>query len=53
MFQKRALRIIDKKPYLYPSNDLFVKHKILKFKDMVKEQSIMILLAYISNALPT
>ena len=38
MFQKRALRIIDKKPYLYPSNDLFIKHKILKFKDMVKEK---------------
>ena len=50
--QKRALRIIDKKPYLYPSNDLFIKHKVLKFKDMVKEQSIMIILAFVNNVLP-
>ena len=52
MLQKRALRIIDKKPYLYPSNDLFIKYKMLKFKDMVKEQSIMIVLAFIKNELP-
>ena len=52
LLQKRALRIINKKPYLYSSNDLFIKHKVLKFKDMVKEQSIMIILAFINNALP-
>ena len=53
LLQKRALRIIDKKPYLYPSNGLFIKHKILKFKDIVREQSIMIVLSYINNALPS
>ena len=52
MLQKRALRIIDKKTYLYPSNDLFIKYKMLKFKDMIKEQSIMIVLAFIKNELP-
>ena len=52
MLQKRALRIIDKKPHLYPSNDLFIKQNVLKFKDMVKEQSIMIILAFVNNALP-
>ena len=43
---------MDKKPYLYPSNGLFVKRKILKLHDIVREQSIMILLAYINNMLP-
>ena len=52
MLQKRTLRIVDRKPYIYPSNELFVKHKILKFKDIVKEQSLMILLAYIKDVLP-
>lgn len=50
--QKRALRIIDKKPYIYPTNSLFIKYNVLKFEDIVKEQCIMILLAYIKNTLP-
>ena len=37
---------------MYPSNDLFIKHKVLKFKDMVKEQSIIIILVFINNDLP-
>ena len=53
LLQKRAVRIIDKKPFLYPSSQLFVKHKILKFHDIVKEQSIMILLAHVNNTLPS
>ena len=52
IFQKRAVRIIDKKPFLYPSNGLFIQHKILKFTDIVKEQSIVILLAHINNTMP-
>ena len=50
--QKRAVRIIDKKPYLYPTNTLFIKYKILKFTDIVREQCILILLAYLNDALP-
>ena len=50
--QKRAIRIIDHKPFLYPTADLFIKYKILKFPDIVKEQSIMIMLAYINKSLP-
>ena len=50
--QKRAIRIIDKKPYRYPSNELFIKHKILKFPDIVKEQCILILLGYLNDTLP-
>ena len=53
LLQKRAVRIIDKKPYLYPTNSLFIKHNILKFDDIVKEQCIMILLAYVKNTLPS
>ena len=53
MMQKRALRIIDKKHFIYPTNELFIKHKLLKFNDIIKEQSIMILLAYLKETLPT
>ena len=52
LLQKRAVRIIDKKPYLYPTNSLFIKYNILKFEDIVREQCIMILLAHIRNTLP-
>ena len=51
-FQKRAVRIIDKKPFRYPTGMLFKKYKILKFPDIVKEQSIMILLSFINRTLP-
>ena len=50
--QKRALRIIDKKPYLFPSNELFVKYKLLKLPELVTEQSIVILLAHLNGKLP-
>ena len=50
--QKRAIRIIDHKPFLYSTKNLFAKYKILKFPDLVKEQSIMILLGYINETLP-
>ena len=46
--QKRAIRIIDNKPYFYPTNNLFIKYSILKFPDIVKQQNIMILLAYLN-----
>ena len=52
ILQKRAVRIIENKPYLFPTNTLFIKHMILKFPDIVREQSIMILLAFINNTLP-
>ena len=52
MLQKRALRIISKKTYLYPTNELFISHKLLKFRDIVREQSIMVLLAFINGNLP-
>ena len=32
--QKRALRVIDSKPYLYLSNDLFVKYRVLKLPEL-------------------
>ena len=50
--QKRALRIIDKKPYFYHTRDLFIKYKLLKFPDLVKEQQIVILLGYLNETLP-
>ena len=49
--QKRVLRIIGKKPYLYHTRELFIKYNILKFPDMVKEQQIVILLGYLNPRL--
>ena len=37
---------------MYPTSALFAKYKILKFPDLVKEQSLMIILGYINNTLP-
>lgn len=51
--QKRALRIIDKKPYLYPSNELFIKYKIVKLPDLTQEQCIIILLGFLKKTLPS
>ena len=50
--QKRALRIIDQKPFLYPSNRLFIKYRVLRIQDIVVEQSIMILLSYLNGSIP-
>ena len=52
LLQKRAVRIIAKKPFLPHSKPLFIKYKILRFPEMVKEQCIMILLAHINDNLP-
>ena len=52
LLQKRAVRIIGKKPFFHPSTPLFIKYKILKLPDIVKEQNIMIMFAFINNCLP-
>ena len=52
LLQKRAVRIIDKKPYLYPSNGIFIKYNILKFPELVSEQNIVVLLAFLNGTLP-
>ena len=52
LLQKRALRIIGKKPFLHPSTPLFIKYKILKLPDLVKEQSIMTMFAFLNDCLP-
>ena len=53
VLQKRAVRMIDKKPFFHHSKPLFIKHKILRFPEMVKVQCIMILLAHLNNNLPS
>ena len=50
--QKRAIRIIDKKPYAYHTRELFIQYKILRFPDLVKKQQIIILLGYLNETLP-
>ena len=51
--QKRALRVIDKKPYSYHTRELFIKYRMLKFPDLVRKQHILILLGYLNGTLPT
>ena len=53
VLQKRAVRIIDHKPFLFPSSELFVKYNILKIPDLIVQQNIVILLAFLNNTLPT
>ena len=50
--QKRAIRIIDHKPFLYHTDSLFAKYKILKFPDLVTQQNILIMLNHLNGRLP-
>ena len=50
--QKRVVRVIDNKPFFYPTKELFSKYRILKFPDIVKEQQIIILLGFLNQTLP-
>ena len=50
--KKRAIRIIDHKPFCFPSSGLFVKYNFLKITDLVVEQNIVILLAFLNGNLP-
>lgn len=52
LLQKRAVRIIDHKPFLYPSRSLFLKYGILKMPELFIQQNIVILLAFLKGALP-
>ena len=53
ILQKRAVRIIDHKPRFFHTAELFVKHNILKMPDLVTQQNIVILLAFLNNNLPS
>ena len=50
--QKRAIRIIMKKPFYHPTNALFVELNLLKLKDIITEQKIIILSKFVSHSLP-
>lgn len=50
--QKRAMRIIDNKPYRFHSKELFVKYCTLKLPELVIEQNIIVMLAFLNGDLP-
>ena len=50
--QKRAIRIINKKSYLEPTNPLFIESGILKFVDMVYLKTLEILFSARNGSLP-
>ena len=52
ILQKRALRIIDHRPYFYPSNELFIKLELLKLPDIIEAQILSIVLAKLNGRLP-
>ena len=52
ILQKRAVRIIDHKPFRFPSHELFIKYNVLKFPDLVIEQNIVILKSFLNDTLP-
>lgn len=52
ILQKRAIRIIHKAPYREPTNPLFIKLKILKFKDLIDYKIIQIVFRAHNNQLP-
>lgn len=52
ILQKRAIRIIHKTAYREPTNPLFIKLKILKFKDLIDYKIIQIVFRAHNNQLP-
>ena len=52
ILQKRAIRIIHKTTYREPTNPLFIKLKILKFKDLIDYKTIQIVFRAHNNQLP-
>ena len=52
ILQKRAIRIINKATYREPSNQLFIKVKALKFKDLVDIKTAQIMYKAHQNILP-
>lgn len=52
LLQKRALRIINNKPYRYPTEDLFKQDNILKVRDLYKVQVSLFMYDFKYNKLP-
>lgn len=50
--QKRAVRIIDNSPFNAHTNAIFIKHKLLKFQDIVSLQQLIILFRFLRGDLP-
>ena len=51
--QKRAVRIIAQKPFLHPTNCLFIELRLLKLHDLIKEQNIVILSQALKQEIPS
>jgi hypothetical protein len=52
LFQKRALRIIDKTHYLSHTNPIFKKYRLLKFSDIYKFSCCIFTYKFKNNMLP-
>jgi len=53
ILQKKAMRIIDNQSRIAHSNPIFVKLKLLKLKDIAKQQSIILMHSVITQQAPT
>ena len=52
ILQKKAVRIIDNQPKIAHSNPIFAKLKLLKLKDIAKQQSILLMHSVITQNAP-
>ena len=52
LLQKRAIRIVNKATYREPTNQLFIKLKALKFKDLVDLKTAQLMYRANNNLLP-
>ena len=50
--KKELWESLIKKTFLHPSKPLFIKYKVLRIRELVMEQGVMILLAHINKKLP-
>ena len=53
ILQRKCLRIITFSDFRSHTNDLFIKHKILKARDIIKLQQLQLLYNFLDNSLPT
>ena len=53
ILQRKCLRIITFSDFRSHTNHLFIKHKILKVRDIINLQHLLLLFKFLDNSLPT
>ena len=53
ILQRKCLRILTFSDFRSPTNSLFIKHKILKVREVIKLQQLQLLYNFLDNSLPS